>query len=73
VKTRLAQTAAGTSSDHASFISAGIPAVFIASDDYSKIHTPQDAIGIIDPKLLEDAGDLAYEVIASTLKQVARR
>lgn len=63
----------GTSSDHASFLRAGIPAIFIASNDFSRIHTPQDTVAIISLEMLEEQGDLAYALIASTLKQVARR
>lgn len=63
---------AGASSDHASFRQAGVPVIYIASNDYSMIHTPEDAVGIINQPLLEQAGDLAEAVIDELLAQIAR-
>lgn len=67
-----ADVPAGTSSDHASFEKAGVDVVYLATDDYSKIHTPADTIDTINADLLEDTGDLAYALIVDFLKQFAR-
>ena len=45
----------GGSSDHASFLDAGIPAIMLFTDDFSRIHTPADTVEFIDPALLGDA------------------
>ena len=56
---------AGTSSDHASFARAGIPVIVFSSDDLSGIHTPQDTIDLINPKLPGDAARLALALLTS--------
>lgn len=63
---------AGTSSDHASFRSAGVRVLFLASDDFSTIHTPGDTIDTFNVDLLDDIGDLAYELIAAYTSRFAR-
>jgi len=63
---------AGTSSDHASFRARGVPVVFFASDDFSRIHTPADAIDTINADLLDDIGDLAYAVTGELVDRFAR-
>jgi aminopeptidase YwaD len=55
---------AGASSDHASFIGAGVPALFFYRDD-NLIHTEQDAIGRITPESLEETMIVAYAVLES--------
>ena len=40
------------SSDHAPFQDAGIPVIFLMSDDSSRIHTPEDKLPWIEPNLL---------------------
>jgi Zn-dependent M28 family amino/carboxypeptidase len=52
----------GAGSDHASFIEAGIPAVFFYRND-TLIHTPQDAIDRIEPESLEETVRIAYATL----------
>lgn len=53
----------GGSSDHASFLDAGIPAVMFFTDDFSRIHTPADTVEFIDPALLGDGVRLALDLL----------
>jgi aminopeptidase YwaD len=53
----------GSSSDHFSFISAGIPAVFITIFGHPPIHTPQDTADIIQPELLAQAAEMGLYVL----------
>jgi Zn-dependent M28 family amino/carboxypeptidase len=69
---RLASEPANSSSDHASFRAAGVPAIFIAGDDYSMIHTPGDNLSVIVPATVEAIGDLALALIKELEVQVAR-
>lgn len=55
--------AAGTSSDHASFDQAGIPNVFFLGDDFSRIHTPEDRLEFVDPKLLGTSAALGIALL----------
>jgi Iap family predicted aminopeptidase len=73
--TRLAQAAATRSglslgtmpetggSDHASFMRAGIPALFIYRSNDPNYHSPNDLAQYVDPANLQIAGDLALDVI----------
>ena len=59
----------GGGSDHATFEDAGVPVVMFFSDDFSRIHTPEDTAEFVDPALLGDATRLAIALlqeIAST-------
>jgi hypothetical protein len=58
IDARPGEVPAGASSDHASFAAAGIPVVFLNHND-PLIHTPQDAIGRIDPDSLGEAVQIA--------------
>ena len=69
---RLATEPANSSSDHASFRSAGVPSIFLAGDDYSKIHTPGDNVSIVLPTTVEAIGDLALVLIKELELLVAR-
>ena len=51
------------SSDHASFMAGGIPSIFFFTDDFSRIHTPQDTLDFIQPKLLSQAVELGIALI----------
>ena len=57
--------AAGTSSDHASFQQAGIPAVFFLADDFSRIHTPDDKLDFVQPELMGNSAALAIALLDS--------
>ncbi|MGI5836636.1 MAG: M20/M25/M40 family metallo-hydrolase, partial [Chloroflexota bacterium] len=59
----------GMSSDHASFLDAQIPAVFIHRVDDPYYHTKQDAVDNIAAEHLEAAGKIAYYLI----EELARR
>lgn len=55
----------GGSSDHASFSKFGIPVLMFFSEDFSRIHTPQDTLNALNPRLLGDAATLALAVLRS--------
>ena len=59
---RLPSTA---SSDHASFIEAGIPALMIHRINDPLLHTPQDVLSRVQPHLLEDAARLGVALLQS--------
>jgi aminopeptidase YwaD len=51
-------------SDHASFIAAGIPAVFLYVSDDPNYHSPQDKASFVDPNNLATAGKILVGLIA---------
>jgi aminopeptidase YwaD len=53
----------GTSSDHASFISAGIPAVMFHRQNDPLLHTPQDVSNRVKPELLEEAARMGLGLL----------
>lgn len=55
----------GSGSDHASFIRAGIPALFIHRTNDPNYHSPNDKAQYIDPANLQIAGQLALDVVAA--------
>lgn len=55
----------GGGSDHASFIRAGIPALFIHRTNDPNYHSPNDKAQFIDPANLQIAGQLALDVVAA--------
>ena len=61
----LGQLASTTSSDHASFINAGIPALMLHRTTDNLLHTPQDTIERVRPELLEEAARLAVALLES--------
>jgi Zn-dependent M28 family amino/carboxypeptidase len=64
IEARRGEVPNGAGSDHASFIEAGIPAVFFyRSDDL--IHTAQDSIDRIDPRSLEETIEIAYATLVA--------
>jgi aminopeptidase YwaD len=52
-----------TSSDHASFISAGVPALMIHRTEDRLLHTPQDVAGRVEPELLEEAARIGVALL----------
>ena len=50
-------------SDHASFAAAGIPNIFFSSNDFSRLHTPEDTLDFINPQLLGDTVRLALNLL----------
>jgi len=54
-----------TSSDHASFIAAGIPSLMIYRLTDTLLHTPQDVSARVRPELLEEAARIGLAVLAS--------
>ena len=54
---------AGWSSDHAPFENAGVPVLFFLSDDFSRIHSPEDRLEFVRPELLGDAASLAIGML----------
>lgn len=63
---------ASSGSDHASFIAAGIPAVFIHRPDDPRYHTAQDQAGHIQPEALQIAGDICLRLIEQQVAGQAR-
>ena len=55
----------GSSSDHASFLAAGIPVVFFLADDFSRIHTPGDTLEFVQPELMGNSAALAIHLLDS--------
>ena len=55
----------GGSSDHASFREAWVPVIFFHADDTSRIHTPQDTMEFINPRLLGDTASLVLDLLDS--------
>jgi len=55
----------GGSSDHASFAQADIPVVVFFSQDFSRIHTSDDTLEHVNPRLLGDAVRLALALLES--------
>jgi aminopeptidase YwaD len=55
----------GGGSDHASFAEAGVPVLMFFSEDFSRIHTPEDTLSAVNPRLLGDAATLALAVLRS--------
>jgi len=51
------------SSDHASFRSAGVPVLFIAATDFSRIHTADDTIEHVDRALLGQAAAIGIRAL----------
>ncbi len=72
ITARATSEPAGTSSDHASFRRVGVPVIFLASDDFSTIHTPGDTLDTFNLELLDEIGDLAYELITEYGQRFAR-
>lgn len=54
-----------SSSDHASFISAGIPALFYYHSEDSLLHTPNDKADRLNPKYLEEAARMGVAMLES--------
>ena len=53
----------GATSDHASFDRFLIPNIMFASDDFSRIHTPDDNLDIVDPRFLGEAAALGIALL----------
>lgn len=56
-------TLAGTSSDHASFLAAGIPAIMFHRWQDPLLHTPQDVVSRVRPELLEQAARMGIALL----------
>lgn len=54
---------AGWSSDHAPFENAGVPVLFFLSDDFSRIHSPEDRLEFVRPELIGDAAAMAIGML----------
>ena len=53
----------GATSDHASFDRFLIPNVMFATDDFSRIHTPDDNLDIVEPRFLGEAAALGIALL----------
>ena len=61
----LSEMGEASASDHASFIRAGVPGLFIYRSNDPNYHSPNDRAEYIDPANLQIAGQLALDVIAA--------
>ncbi len=50
----------GTTSDHFNFLREGIAVLYFGGSNYSRIHTPQDTIENITPRLMGEAAIIGY-------------
>jgi aminopeptidase YwaD len=55
----------GGGSDHSSFSDVSIPVLMFFAEDFSRIHTPEDTLSAVNPRLLGDAATLALAVLRS--------
>ena len=62
--------APNTSSDHASFRSAGIPAIYFEGGSFANVHTPNDTVENVAPEQLGQAGTIASRLLAALALQV---
>ena len=60
------------SSDHASFIEIGIPAIFFYRSGGPPIHTPADTASVVEADLLEEAGKVGLATIMDLLSDPGR-
>ncbi|MCC7364414.1 MAG: M28 family peptidase [Dehalococcoidia bacterium] len=58
----------GSSSDHASFIEAGIPSILLTSGDYAGIHSPNDTFDRLNPVMLDATGELALALLLDLIE-----
>jgi aminopeptidase YwaD len=65
IETTRGQLGNNSSSDHASFISAGIPAFMLHRITDRLLHTPQDVSSRVRPELLEEAARLGVALLES--------
>ena len=63
IELRLRQSSGRGGSDHASFAEVSIPNIFFSSDDFSRLHTPEDTLDSINPQLLGDTVRLALNLL----------
>ena len=55
----------GGGSDHLSFSDVEIPVLMFFSEDFSRIHTPEDTLSFVNPRLLGDAAVVALALLRS--------
>ena len=63
IEVKVGRPLEGASSDHATFIEAGIPAVMFLADDLSRLHTPEDRIEFVRPELMGNAAVLGIGLL----------
>ena len=63
IELRLRQSRGRGGSDHASFAAVDIPYIFFSSNDFSRLHTPEDTLESINPQLLGDTVRLALSLL----------
>ncbi len=72
IKAVRSELPANSGSDHQTFQTAGIPAIWFFSGEFGTIHSSGDVAADIDVAELDRVGDLAYTVIADLVRQFAR-
>jgi len=63
IELRLRQSSRRGGSDHQSFAAVGIPNIFFSSNDFSRLHTPEDTLESINSQLLGDTVRLALNLL----------
>ena len=58
------------SSDHTPFEAAGVPTLFLSSNDLSRINSPDDTIEHINPDLLGYAAEVAIAMLDSLAEEL---
>ena len=69
IELRLRQSSGRGGSDHASFAAVGIPNIFFSSNDFSRLHTPEDTLEFVDPQLLGDTVRLALTLLYTLARE----
>jgi aminopeptidase YwaD len=65
IETTSSELIRGLSSDHASFISAGVPSIMFHRWEDNLLHTPQDVTSRVNPTYLEEAARMGVALLES--------
>jgi aminopeptidase YwaD len=65
IQTTASELMWGASSDHASFIAAGVPSIMFHRWEDNLLHTPQDVTSRVDPTYMEEAARMGVALLES--------
>jgi aminopeptidase YwaD len=65
IQTTASELMRGASSDHASFIAAGVPSIMFHRWEDNLLHTPQDVTSRVDPTYMEEAARMGVALLES--------
>lgn len=60
-----------TGSDHQSFAARNVSVLFLTSGDFREIHSPDDALDLVDAVALDLVGDLGLALLVDLLEEIA--